>query len=61
MRVECAITRRSLSNLRCFLGLEQEKGGRGEVSNDLLRADSVSYSARDAEMRCEKGREFQTL
>ena len=59
MRVECAITRRSLSNLRCFLGLEQEKGGRGEVSNDLLRADSVSYFGPAAEMRCKRGRNFR--
>ena len=33
-------------------------GGRGEVSNDLLRADSVSYFGPDAKMRSERGRNF---
>ena len=34
-------------------------GGRGEVSNDLLRADSVSYFGPDSEMRCKRGRNFR--
>ena len=48
-------TKKSLKSALLF-----GEGGK-KVSNDFLRADSVSYSARDAEMRCEKGREFQTL
>ena len=51
-------TKKSLKSALLF-GVGAGGGGRGEVSNDLLRADSVSYFGPDAEMRCERGRNFR--
>ena len=52
-------TKKSLKSALLF-GVGGGKGrGRGEVSNDLLRADSVSYFVSDAEMRCQRGRNFR--
>ena len=52
-------TKKSLKSALLF-GVGGGKGrGRGEVSNDLLRADSLSYFGPDAEMRSERGRNFR--
>ena len=53
-------TKKSLKSALLFGVGAGGGGGRGEVSNDLLRADSVSYFGPDGGDAMQKGKEFQT-
>ena len=59
MRVECAIRRGGEVSQICVaaFGLRRDK----KVSNDLLRADSLSYFASDSLMRDAKGEGISNL